>query len=91
MTSKNQVFDEAEKPIAVEASDGMLRVSLQDGRMIATPLAWYPRLHEATAQQLAHVEIGVSGIHWPDLDEDLSVAGMLRGIRPPEPKQKKSL
>ena len=56
---------------------------LQDGRDISVPLAWYPRLFNADAQQRAHYEITVdgSGIHWPDLDEDLSVKGFLAGAR----------
>jgi hypothetical protein len=65
----------------------MLCVQLQDGREIATPLDWYPTLAQATAEEQAHVELGLSGIHWPDLDEDLSIAGMLRGIRPPPRRQ----
>ena len=56
-----------------------LVVTLGDGRRIATPLDWYPRLKSATATQLANFEIGAMGIHWPDIDEDLSVAGMLKG------------
>ena len=77
---------ETERPIKVEAQDSMLRVTLQDGRVIATPLDWYPRLVDATPEQLANVELGFVGIHWPDLDEDLSVMGMLRGERPPHPE-----
>lgn len=61
----------------------MLRVQLQDGREIATPLEWYPALAQATFEQQTHVELNLSGVYWPDLDEDLSIAGMLRGIRPP--------
>ena len=75
-------------PVKVEISDGMLRVTLRDGRIIATPLDWYPRLAAATPQQQAHVELGLSGIHWPDLDEDLSVSGMLQGVRPPSSEVK---
>jgi uncharacterized protein DUF2442 len=58
-----------------------LIVDLMDGRTIAVPLAWYPRLLEATAQQRASWEIAGAGygIHWPQIDEDLSVEGLLRG------------
>jgi hypothetical protein len=62
-------------------SDDELTVVLADGRRISTPLAWFPRLLHATPEQRQRYEIlgdGV-GIHWPDLDEDLSVAGLLRG------------
>lgn len=58
-----------------------LIVDLVDGRTIAVPLAWYPRLLEATAEQRASWEIAGAGygIHWPQIDEDLSVEGLLRG------------
>ncbi|WP_246335790.1 DUF2442 domain-containing protein [Azomonas macrocytogenes] len=54
-----------------------------DGRLISTPLAWYPRLLNATPAQRSNWEVcgAGQGIHWPDLDEDLSTEGMLRGLR----------
>ena len=55
---------------------------LADGRKIATPLAWYPRLLNATPAQRDSYEIMPMGIHWPEIDEDLGIAGMLRGRRP---------
>jgi Protein of unknown function (DUF2442) len=64
---------------AVEFTDAELVVTLPDGRRIATPLDWYPRLKNASAAQRANFEIMPMGIHWPDLDEDLGIAGMLRG------------
>jgi hypothetical protein len=66
---------------AVEFTATELVVTLADGRKIATPLDWYPRLKRASAQQRANFEIMPMGIHWPDLDEDLSVAGTLKGRR----------
>jgi hypothetical protein len=66
---------------AVEFSATELVVTLADGRRIATPLDWYPRLKRASAAQRANYEIMPMGIHWPDIDEDLSVAGMLKGQR----------
>ena len=63
----------------IEFTMGDLVVTLADGRKIATPLDWYPRLKAATAKQRANFEIMPMGIHWPDLDEDLSIAGMLKG------------
>ncbi len=62
-------------------SDDMLHVDLLDGRTISVPLAWYPRLLHATAEQQANWQICGSGygIHWPDIDEDLNTAGLLRG------------
>jgi hypothetical protein len=64
-------------------------VDLMDGRTISAPLAWYPRLLKATLQEKNHWEIcgGGYGIHWPDIDEDLSVAGLLRGSPAPSLSQ----
>ena len=52
-----------------------------DGRKIATPLDWYPRLMRASAKERAKFEIMPMGIHWPDLDEDISIEGLLQGSR----------
>ena len=56
-----------------------------DGRNISVPLAWYPRLANATVAQRSHWEIAGAGygIHWPEIDEDLSTEGLLRGARAP--------
>jgi hypothetical protein len=67
--------------VHVQFVDDALRVRLTDGREIGVPLEWFPRLRDATAEQRSHWRLigrGV-GIHWEDLDEDLSVAGLLRG------------
>lgn len=66
---------------AVEFDDEMMRVSLTDGRVVGVPLAWFPLLMSATPEQRAACEIGGGGrsLHWPELDEDLSVAGLLAG------------
>lgn len=69
------------RPRSVEVTATELVVTLIDGRKIATPLDWYPRLKHATEQQRANFEIMPMGIHWPDIDEDLGVAGMLKGRR----------
>jgi hypothetical protein len=60
-------------------------VDLMDGRTIAVPLAFYPRLSNATPEQRAKWEIAGAGygIHWPEIDEDLSTEGLLRGIPAP--------
>jgi hypothetical protein len=65
----------------VSTSDDDLAVSLADGRKISVPLAWFPRLLHASASQRLNFELlgDGEGIHWPDVDEDLSVAGLLRG------------
>ncbi|MEP7293930.1 MAG: DUF2442 domain-containing protein [Chloroflexota bacterium] len=69
-------------------SDNMLRVTLGDRRIIATPLEWYPRLMRATTEQLQHYQLSSAGIHWEALDEDLSVIGMLQGNRPKQHRVK---
>jgi hypothetical protein len=65
----------------VEFTATELVVTLADGRRIATPLAWYPRLLRASAAERQNYEIMPMGIHWPAIDEDLSIAGMLKGRR----------
>ena len=67
----------------VEVDHDELRVDLADGRRIIVPLAWFPRLIAATAASRANWQLlgGGEGIHWPDADEDLSVAGLLAGAR----------
>ena len=65
--------------LAMRFTDDLLYVQLEDGREIGVPLAWFPRLSAATAEQRANWQLlgrGV-GLHWPDVDEDLSVAGLL--------------
>jgi hypothetical protein len=69
------------RPRAVEFTERELVVTLADGRKIATPLDWYPRLNGASAKQRENFELMAMGIHWPDLDEDLGIAGMLKGRR----------
>ena len=65
----------------VEVSEDTLSVELADGRTIAAPLAWYPRLVQATAEErkVWRLIAGGLGIHWPALDEDISVANLLAG------------
>jgi hypothetical protein len=66
----------------VAIADSMISAHLLDGRTISVPLAWSWRLSDATPEQRSHFEIigNGSGIHWPDVDEDISVHGMLHGI-----------
>lgn len=68
---------------SVSFTDSDLVVDLLDGRRITVPLEWFPRLAGATREQLENFEILADGegIHWPEVDEDLSVAGLLRGER----------
>jgi hypothetical protein len=65
------------RPVSVAFTTDELVVTLADGRKIPTPLAWYPRLREADAAARGRFEL--IGIHWPELDEELGIAGMLRG------------
>jgi len=69
----------------VTVTEAELSVVLTDGRTISVPLAWFPRLLHATPEQRDHFELtgNGQGIHWPDLDEDLSVSGLLRDTPPP--------
>ena len=66
-------------PKAVRFDEDTLWVSLSDGRTIAAPLTWFPRLLEAAPEQRAQVELSKNGLHWELLDEDISVAGLLAG------------
>lgn len=72
----------------VRLSEDVLSVDLMDGRTISVPLAWYPRLMNATPNQRQRWEVSGAGygIHWPEIDEDLSTEGLLRGAPAPNPK-----
>lgn len=65
--------------MSVRIDETRLEVDLMDGRTIAVPLAWYPRLANATVEQRSHWELagGGYGIHWPLIDDDLSTEGLL--------------
>ncbi len=71
------------RAIEVETNDQELIVTLIDGRTLSVPLVWFPSLIAATAEQRANLRLlgAGTGIHWPDIDEDISVAGLLRGER----------
>ena len=77
-----------ERVAEVEFTNESLSVTMKDGRTIIVPLAWYPRLLNASPGQRRNWKIsgGGYGIHWPDLDEDLSTEGLLRGAPSPERK-----
>jgi len=74
-----------EKVVDVQVTDDSLCVDLLDGRSITVPLVWYPTLLHATPKQRANWQLsgGGFGIHWPDIDEDLSSEGLLRGAPAP--------
>ena len=71
---------------AVNFSEDSMIVQLDDGRALSVPLAWYPRLLHGTQQEREKFELigDGEGIHWPDLDEDISVEGLLAGRRSAE-------
>ena len=78
-TSTSEVVDP--RAVDVEVTDDELSVQLEDGRRLAVPLAWYPRLLHGTKQERGRWRLigrGV-GIHWPSLDEDISIEGLLAG------------
>lgn len=77
---------EADERVAdVKFTDDALSVALKDGRIISVPLAWFPRLLHATKKRRNKWRVcgGGYGIHWPELDEDLSTEGLLRGAPAP--------
>jgi len=71
----------------VQVTDEALVVQLRDGRKVSAPLAWFPRLMAASAEQRKAWELSAAGhgIHWPAIDEDLSVEGLLQGWPAPAP------
>jgi hypothetical protein len=81
LVTERDVFAES-----VSFSEDSMVVQLDDGRKLSVPLAWYPRLFHGTQQERERFElIGEGeGIHWPDLDEDISVEGLLAGRRSAE-------
>ena len=74
-----------ERVADVKFTKNSLSVALRDGRTISVPLVWYPRLLDATPAQRKNWRVcgGGYGIHWPDVDEDLSTEGLLRGACAP--------
>ncbi|HVA50325.1 MAG TPA: DUF2442 domain-containing protein [Pirellulales bacterium] len=67
---------------SLEFDDDMMRVVFMDGRVLSVPLAWIPSLRQAAPEQRVRYEIGGGGVslHWPDLDEDISIAGLMAGV-----------
>lgn len=80
------VPDADPRAIRVDVADAELSVELADGRRIVVPLVWFPRLLRATpAQRAVWRLVGDGcGIHWPEIDEDISVGGLLRGASSPD-------
>ena len=80
------MFTPLPRVIQVIVTEDTLSVDLEDGRTISVPIGWYPRLAHSTAAERLNVRISGagSGIHWPDLDEDIGVEGLLLGQRSTE-------
>ena len=74
------------RAISVMVTDDTLSVDLEDGRTISVPIIWYPRLAHATPEERANFTISSAGhgIHWPDLDEDIGVKGLVLGKKSTE-------
>ena len=87
--SSSAVETQEARAQAVTLSEDALSVDLVDGRTIIVPLVWYPRLWHGTPEERKHFEIVGDGayLHWPDLDEDLTVAGLIAGRRSGESPQ----
>ncbi|MBA3273282.1 MAG: DUF2442 domain-containing protein [Chthoniobacterales bacterium] len=69
------------EPMAARVTDDTLSVDLADGRTIAVPLGWFPRLLHGTPAERSRYELSYGGVHWPDLDEDIPVEGLLNGCK----------
>jgi len=74
---------EDSRPVAVVCDDEYLLVTLSDGRAVRAPLWWYPLLFKASPAARSTVELMPMGIHWPEIDEDISIASLLRGEKSP--------
>ncbi len=82
--SSSEIYSDKDRPAQAWCDPVSLHVRLADGREVVTPLWWYPRLASATPAQRNNCELMLDGVHWPDMDEDLSVRGMLAGWKYPD-------
>jgi hypothetical protein len=81
MASLAAELEQTVRASSVHVTDETITVELEDGRTIAAPTSWYPRLLHATAAERANYEIDSVGITWPDIDADFSIRGLLLGRR----------
>ena len=81
MSTSKTAESQIPSALSVNSTDDTLSVELSDGRSISTPLAWYPRLLHATKDERDNWRLiaGGQGIHWPELDEDISIENLLAG------------
>lgn len=78
-----EIDDDLLEPVSAHCTDGDLVVQLENGTRLVTPLWWYPPLLSASPDQRNTIELSPYGVHWPELDEDLSIEGMLKGLKYP--------
>ena len=78
-----QIEVEDARPTEASCDRNFLTVELPDGRVLRAPLWWHPRLAQASPEERRVVELSPMGMHWPQIDEDISVASMLRGQKAP--------
>ena len=79
MTSSPDPQAISPEPLAVRFDEHSFWVDLADGRTLGVPVAWFPRLLHATPEQRAQVELSRAGLHWDEIEEDISIAGLLAG------------
>ena len=86
MNGTNSAVVTLARVLSVTVTDDTLSVDLEDGRSVSVPIGWYPRLAKGTESERANFEISGAGygVHWPDLDEDIGVEGLLLGKRSSE-------
>ena len=78
-----QIEVEDATPVGAACDNDNLTIQLNDGRVLRAPLWWYPRLANATPEARVRVELSPMGVHWPDIDEDISIISVLRGQKAP--------
>ena len=77
--SKRPGTNSLASPVRLSFENDRMNVELSDGRTLGVPLEWFPRLLDASREQLEHYELSPYGLHWEELDEDISIAGLLAG------------
>lgn len=85
----NSVESSDPRIVAIEVTEDAITAQLADGRTVSVPLVWSWRLSNATPEQRKNYEIlgAGDGVHWPDVDEDISARGMLQGVPARRPRQ----
>lgn len=78
-----QIEIEDSRPVKAHCDATHLHVTLADGRSLSAPLWWYPRLAKSDAAMRDAIEFMPMGLHWPEVDEDISIASILRGQKAP--------